>query len=81
MKKNNNQGINTQIHLDMVRELREKSYTFLDFFFQHEVYARVFKSTWNRDKRGGHILKVFERFCYLILLILLIDLYVFPVVL
>lgn len=33
MKKNNNQGINTQIHLDMVRELREKSYTFLDFFF------------------------------------------------
>lgn len=33
MKKNNTQGINTQIHLDMVRELREKSYTFLDFFF------------------------------------------------
>lgn len=34
MKKNNKntQGINTQIHLDMVRELREKSYTFLDFF-------------------------------------------------
>lgn len=45
MKKNNTQGINTQIHLDMVRELREKSYTFLDFFFQHEVYVRVFKST------------------------------------
>lgn len=27
MKKNNTQGINTQIHLDMVRELRE------NFFF------------------------------------------------